>query len=145
MLLIHSILQPYDEKNSFANKLDALIFFNLNCINALAVYNYYSVIDIQGASDVAIGFQLMFVYLPLVYVPFRFVWWFRKACCTNEDDARVPILEHDNNRRNYDEQMFLVGQHPDYDPEGQRERLREIFQQHTVNMDSYEVIEDGPL
>ena len=150
MLLIHSISQPYDEKYSFANRVDALIFCNLNVINALAVYNYYSVIGVQGESNTAVAFQLLFVYLPLIYVPFRFTQWVRKACCIKdrpndqgEDQGeRAPILGQDDIIRSYNAQMRMVGQQPEFDLEGQRKMMEEVFQEHTINEDSYEIIEN---
>ena len=147
ILLMHSLLQPYDDSHSSANIWDALIFFNLNCINALAVYNYYSVIDIQGESRTAVAFQLIFIYLPLLLIPYHFIWWVRKTCWVRDgpnNNARVPLLlERDH--RNYDEQMSSIEQHPDFDMERQRERMRAVFQQHTINLDGYDVIEERPL
>ena len=172
MLLIHAVLQPYDTQQQHkqqhqqcryryqqhfatiaaicdtsntntSNILDALIFFNLNCINALAVYNFYSVIDIQGESDTAIIFQLLFTYLPLLYVLYRFVLWFRKACCTDnglndDDDERVPILQ--NNAPSHNERMEMIRQRLQDDPEGGLEELKDEFQQYSINEDQYDVI-----
>ena len=128
MLFMHSVLQPYDEKYKLANITDALIFLNLNCINALSVYNYYSVIDVQSESSAAIAVQLVLVYLPLFYIPFRFIWWFRKTCCNRGKD--------DN------EQIPLLGQIPVVDPEGDRERMVELFQEDSVNMNEYDAIDE---
>ena len=127
ILFIHSVLQPYNDKYKLANVIDALIFLNLNCINALSVYNYYSVIDIQGESNAAIAVQLALVYLPLFYIPFRFIWWFRKTCC---------------NRGNDNEQFPLLGQLPAVDPEEDRERMVELFQEDSVNFKEYDVIDE---
>ena len=149
MLLIHSVLQPYDTE--YSNRLDALIFFNLNCINALAVYNFFSVIDIQGEPSTAIAFQLFFTYLPLLYVLYRFVLWFREACCTenrldnddDNDDERRPIIGRNNTSRTYthNERMEMIGQRQKNDPEGARQELTEEFQQHTINEDHYDFID----
>ena len=129
ILFIHSILQPYSDKYKLANITDALIFLNLNCINALSVYNFYSVIDIQNELQAAIAVQLVLIYLPLFYIPFRFIWWFKKTCCNREND--------DNN----DEQFPLLRQLPVVDPEGDRERMIEQFQD-SVNINEYAVIEE---
>ena len=128
ILFVHSILQPYSEKYKHANITDALIFLNLNCINALSVYNFYSVIDIQNESQAALGIQLFLVYLPLFYIPFRFIWWFKKTCCNKESD--------DDN-----EQFPLLRQQPVVDPEGDRERMIEQFQD-SVNINEYVVIDE---
>ena len=144
MLFIHSVLQPYDDKlprshreasnNNFvinnneadnkykyANVIDALIFLNLNCINALSVYNYYSVIDIQGVSNAAIAVQLVLVYLPLFYIPFRFIWWLRKTYSKRGNNSElIPLLSG-------------------VDMEEDRERMNEIFQD-SINVNEYDVI-----
>ena len=155
MLFIHSVLQPYDDKlprshqeannnnahiinnnnnannkYKYANVIDALIFLNLNCINALSVYNYYSVIDIQGESEATIAVQLLLVYLPLFYIPLRFIWWlmpvcfiqwFRKTCCKRGNDSELlSILS-------------------DVDMEGNRDRMNEMFQD-SINVNEYDVI-----
>ena len=112
VLFFHSFWQPYSEKYKLANQTDALIFLNLNCINALSIYNYYSVIEIQDESQPAIDIQLGLLYLPLLYIPFRFAWWFKKKCWK---------------RGKNNEQLPLLGQQP-IDPEGDRERLIEQFQ-----------------
>ena len=75
-LFVHSVLKPYNDLFPFANKLDALIFMNLIVINALSTYNFYSVIDIESESQVALAVQLVFIYLPVLYIPFHFVWYF---------------------------------------------------------------------
>ena len=131
ILFLHSILQPYSEKYKHANITDALIFLNLNCINALSVYNFYSVIDIQNESQAALGIQLFLVYLPLFYIPFRFIWWFKKTCCNKENDD-----DDDDN-----EQFPLLRQLPVVDPEGDRERMIEQFQD-SVNINEYVVIDE---
>ena len=125
MLFIHSVLQPYSDKYKYTNIIDAVIFLNLNCINALSVYNYYGVIDIQGESDVAFAIQLILVYLPLFYIPIHFFWWFRVTCCNSKDVERSPLLRPQ----------------PVVDPEGDRERLIELFQD-SVNLNEYDVIDD---
>ena len=144
MLLVHSLAQPYDKKHSFANKFDALIFCNLNLINALAVYNYYSVVDVQGESDTALGFLLLFVYLPLIYVPFRFIWWVRRPNYQDEQGERAPILQPNNNLQNYSGQMGLSERSADsFNIEEQRKMMEESFQQHTINENSYDVIDNN--
>lgn len=79
-LFVHSIFQPYDGKYAFANKLDAVIFMNLIVINALSVYNFYSVIDTQSESQAhpTLVVQLVLVYWPLLYIPFCFIWYCRQ-------------------------------------------------------------------
>ena len=65
MLLVHSILQPY--KSRFHNILDAFIFFNLSFINGITLYNYhYSKINYPYKIGF-VQFQVLLVYLPLVY------------------------------------------------------------------------------
>jgi len=143
VLLIHSILQPYDEEYKFANILDALIFFNLSCINALTVYNFYSVIDIQGDSNTVVAIQLFLIYLPLFYIPCHFIWWFRRKCCTRGavNGGQVPLRQQNYNEANDNERIHLL-QQPVFDLEGERERVREMLQQYSVNtQDDYVVIE----
>ena len=135
ILVIHSVLQPYNTTYKYSNILDALIFFNLNCINALAVYNFYSVIDIQGESDTAIAFQLLFTYLPLLYVFYRFVLWFKKACFTNNKlNERAPIL-------NAPSRMEMIRERLRYDPERGRVELEDEFQQQTIQEDQYDFLD----
>ena len=93
-LFVHSILQPYsDEMFAFANKLDAVIFINLIVINALSVYNFYSVIDIQSPSQGALVVQLLLVYLPLLYIPFCIIWYCRGRKETNEPEEEQPLID----------------------------------------------------
>ena len=130
ILCIHSILQPYSDKFKHANIIDSLIFLNLNCINALSIYNFYSVIDIQNESQAAIVIQLVLIYLPLFYIPFRFIWWFRKTCC-NRPRENIDNIE----------QVPLLRQLPVVDPEGDRERMVEQFQD-SININEYVVIDE---
>ena len=109
-MFLHSFFQPYSEKYQFANKLDALIFMNLIVINALSVYNLYSVFDVQDESQGVIAFQMMLVYLPLVYAVWRFEWGLKKICsniCDKDGGEWIHLLEH----------SIIV------DPEGDRERI----------------------
>ena len=93
-LFVHSILQPYsDEMFAFANKLDAVIFINLIVINALSVYNFYSVIDIQSPSQIALVVQLLLVYLPLLYIPFRIIWSCHDQQGTNQNEEERPLID----------------------------------------------------
>ena len=93
-LFFHSILQPYSEEMfAFANKLDAVIFMNLNVINALSVYNFYSVIDIQSPSHVALVIQLLLVYLPLLYIPLRVIWYCRGRQAINQTEEEQPLID----------------------------------------------------
>jgi len=133
-LFLHSLFQPYNERYQFANKLDALIFMNLIVINALSVYNLYSVFDVQGESGEVIAIQMVLVYLPLVYVLFRFVWWLKKTCtkfCDKDDGERIHLLQH----------SIIV------DPEGDRERIAVELQDSTNLANTYVVVEndDAPL
>ena len=107
-LFLHSLFQPYSKQFQFANKLDALIFMNLIVINALSVYNLYSVFNVQGESQAVIAIQMVLVYLPLVYVLFRFVWWLKRSC--------NKMCDEDNGERTY-----LLAQNFVVDPEGDRE------------------------
>ena len=101
---MQSILQPYDEVFKFVNVLDALIIFNLNLLNALAVYNFYSVIDVQGESNTAIAFQLVFTYLPLLYVLIRFVLWLQsKGVLRLFKNIPCTLCSDVDNRPNNDE------------------------------------------
>ena len=144
ILVIHSVLQPYN--STYFNRLDSLIFFNLNCINALAVYNFYSVINIQGESDTAIAFQLLFTYLPLLYALYLFVLWIRKAFFTDnglnddDDDERVPLSPH-GNAPSHNDRMELIRRRLRDDPEGGRRELDDEFQQYSIQEDQYEVID----
>ena len=101
-LFVHSILQPYSDKFSFANKLDAVIFLNLIIINALSIFNFYSVIDIQSLSQGALIIQLILVYLPLLYIPFRVIWYCHGQQNTHPRDLEEqellidPVAERDN-------------------------------------------------
>ena len=107
-LFVHSVLQPYNDMYAFANKLDALIFLNLIVINALSTYNFYSVIDIQSQSQAALAIQLIFIYLPLLYIPFRFIWY----CRSRNRQAHVGQNQQLNN---------FAANEEDVDPEGTRE------------------------
>ena len=133
-LFLHSLFQPYSEKYRFSNKLDALIFMNLIVINALSVYNLYSVFDVQSESQAVIAIQMVLVYLPLAYVLFRFVWWLKKTCAKifdGDDGERIHLLEH----------SIIV------DPEGDRERIGLELQDSTNLTNTYVVVrnDDAPL
>jgi len=117
-LFLHSLFQPYGERYRFANKLDALIFMNLIVINALSVYKLYSVFDVQGESHAVTVIQMVLVYLPLVYVLFRFIWWSEKTC--------VKVCAEDDGER-----MYLLAQNIVVDPEGERERIAVELQDST--------------
>ena len=111
-LFVHSFLQPYNEHFASANKLDAAIFMNLIIINALSVYNFYSVIDIQSQSQAAIGVQLVFVYLPLLYIPFRAIWYCRNGQVFENNDQNQPLqdpTEGDIDPENAREEDRLLG------------------------------------
>ena len=124
-LFINSILQPYSDNYSFANKLDAVIFLNLIIINALSIFNFYSVIDIQSPSQGALIVQLILVYLPLLYIPFRVIWY-----CHGQQ-GRHP--------RNHEEQEGLM------DPVAERDHWANEDQ--SVDLSEYDQIPqvDSPL
>ena len=122
-LFFHSILQPYsDEMFAFANKLDAVIFMNLTIINALSVYNFYSVIDIQSPSQGALVIQLLLVYLPLLYIPFRVIWYCRGRQEANPTEEEEPLM----------------------DPVAQREQLENEHRYEQENFDAYVHVEIPP-
>jgi len=117
-LLLHSIFQPYDVMFVSANILDALIFFNLSLINAISVYNYYSVVDIQGQSQLAIILQLILIYLPLIYVLFRFILWIKKIWSDDPQDSNQQQSGQQQNQQQPNEPVDL---------EGDRERDRQRY------------------
>ena len=84
---------------------------NLIVINALSTYNFYSVIDIQSQSQAALAIQLIFIYLPLLYIPFCFIWY----CRSRNRQAHVGQTQQLNN---------LAANGEDVDPEETRERDR---------------------
>ncbi|XP_065888117.1 uncharacterized protein [Dysidea avara] len=65
-IIIQTIVQPYSTMYNIANKLDTLIFCNLALINALTIYNYYSVLNVSDQTEVALWAQLVLIYIPLV-------------------------------------------------------------------------------
>lgn len=72
-LALNAILQPY--KNSWHNTIDSLIFTNLAIINAISLYNYQKINEgkdnmnfVKTALTVTTIFQLVLIYLPLVFV-----------------------------------------------------------------------------
>jgi len=86
-----------------ANILDALIFFNLILINAISVYNYYSVADIQGESHLAVGIQLALIYLPVFYALLRFVRWLNSCSKTHPQNNNHQVNEHQRDEINLEE------------------------------------------
>ena len=139
-LLCHSLCQPYGKLFSSANILDALIFFNLSLINAVSVYNYYSVIDIQGESRLAVGLQLMLIYLPLLYVFYRFIVWLRKIY----SDAPQENHNHQlNQHQQIDHQPNQAGDHESVDLEEDRERDRQQYLE-SINMLNDYCVVDNP-
>jgi len=151
-LFMHSIFQPYGGKYAFANKLDAMIFMNLNIINALSVYNFYSVVDIQSESQAkpTLIVQLVLVYLPLLYIPIRFIWHCRqvygmdplsyisirifrycKQVCKGQDDNFHPL-------RNVTEDV-----NPDVDLNVDLEAQRDVWQEEdkSVDVSGYDHVE----
>ena len=72
-LALNATLQPY--KNSWHNIIDILIFTNLAIINAISLYNYQKINEgknnmnvVMTAVTVTTAFQLVLIYLPLVFV-----------------------------------------------------------------------------
>jgi len=138
-LLLYSIFQPYGKLFSSANILDALIFFNLSLINAVSVYNYYSVIDIQGESRLAVRLQLILIYLPLIYVLYRFIIWLRKIY----SDAPQENHNHQRNQRQQiDHQPNEAGDHESVDLEEDRERDRQQYLESINMLNDYCVVDD---
>lgn len=70
IITLHSIAQPY--KILWHNVLDALIFANIMAVNALTLYNFHILgVGNDNSShsvNIALGVQLVLMYLPLVYV-----------------------------------------------------------------------------
>ena len=70
VITLHSIAQPY--KILWHNILDAFIFANIMAVNALTLYNFHILgIGNDNSSrsvNVALGVQLVLMYLPLVYI-----------------------------------------------------------------------------
>ena len=126
-LFAHAVLQPYNEHFPFANKLDALIFMNLIIINALSTYNFYSVIDIQSESQAALAIQLVFIYLPVLYIPFHFIWYF---CCPKPRKCSI----HQNRQMGH-LPAEGVDEDEDVDPEGTRQLL---FSDKSVDATGYD-------
>ncbi|XP_065888116.1 uncharacterized protein [Dysidea avara] len=139
-LLIHSIFQPYGELFSSANILDALIFFNLSVINAISMYNYYSVVDIQGESQFAVILQLIFIYLPLIYVLYRFIHWLKKI---HSDDPQENGHHQNGRQRNQpqlNENQPNEADHESVDLEEDRERDRQQYLESINMLNDYYVV-----
>lgn len=69
MLVLHSVCQPYQKK--WHNILDTLIIANLIIISAISSLNYFLVRVDSGrynSTDTSSAIQLVFIYLPVVYI-----------------------------------------------------------------------------
>lgn len=74
MLLVHSIVQPYQKR--WHNVLDALLLANLIVINGITTLLYYwtrvdvgrNAQTIAWRTDILGGIQLVLIYLPLLYI-----------------------------------------------------------------------------
>ncbi len=85
MLAVHAAAQPY--KLRWHNIVDSLIFMNLALINGITIFNYQRVLDGKNLNNVkgnytyiALSFQTLLIYLPLVYIVLYFsVILFRKC------------------------------------------------------------------
>lgn len=126
-LFVHSIFQPYNENFAFANILDALIFMNLIVINALSIYNFYSVIDIQSPSQAALVIQLLLVYLPLLYIPFRIIWY------CHDKQICAPNFQY--------QPLVNLADAP-VDLEEEREQLKDM--EKSVDESQYYIVDDIP-
>ena len=130
-LFLHSVFQPYGNMFASANILDSLIFLNLILINAVSVYNFYSLIDIQGESQFAVGIQLLLIYLPLIYVLVRFIWWLKKTFSGDSKDSGHQRNEGQQNEAEVQESVDL---------EEDRERDRQQYLDSINMLNDYYVV-----
>ena len=69
ILAVHAILSPYKERQH--NRLDALLFLNITAVNLISLFNYLCTIHFlsqQFYIDIASSIQIVFLYLPLIYI-----------------------------------------------------------------------------
>ncbi len=82
-LALHSLLQPY--KLQLHNQIDCLIFMNLALINGISLYNYVTINEgkeklnrVNQSIRIAASFQLILIYLPLLYIIIFCIWYIMK-------------------------------------------------------------------
>ena len=106
------------------------------------MYNYYSVVDIQGESQFAVILQLIFIYLPLIYILYRFIHWLKKI---HSDDPQEN--GHHQNGRQRNQPQLNVNQpneadHESVDLEEDRERDRQQYLESINLLNDYYVVND---
>ncbi len=79
-LTVSAVLQPYKERRH--NIVDSLIFANLALINAISLFNYealhgvrYNLNKAKKWVNILTSFQVILIYLPLVYLSFNLLWY----------------------------------------------------------------------
>ena len=79
MLAFHAFAQPY--QRSLYNYLDTFMFANLAVINALYLYNVYTLsVSVENQVTIASAFQLILIYLPLVLITALWVLFVVTGC-----------------------------------------------------------------
>ena len=126
MIFVHAYFQPYKVKKH--NRQNLFLFVNLAIINILTLFSLKKSMDITDqhhAVDIATTIQIMFIYLPAVYIAIKVVYFmvltaksrccssrvnmqgeetelFERTSCENErtDSGRYQIFE-DSDHTNY--------------------------------------------
>ena len=78
-LAVSAILQPYKQRRH--NIVDSLLFTNLTLINGISLYNYqalhklkYNLKEAQKRVKITTSFQVILIYLPLLYFSLNLLW-----------------------------------------------------------------------
>ena len=137
MLTVHAITQP--NLVPFYNTIDSLLLATLALVNGLTLFNYHwSVYSSAGDRDVdiALGFQVFFIYLPLFYMLTMAVMMIltslsqrvRQCPLMLRLNKAIPMYDVDQ------EESSLITSHPPDDlddwPERMLEEDRQLHLQH---------------
>ncbi len=99
MLVVHAICQPYQKR--WHNVLDTLLLADLVIINALSAIHYYRFRlnrgmdnSIYSDSSTTVAIQVVFIYLPLVYITiYIIVHAVGKFCARKEQEKEEYVLK----------------------------------------------------
>ena len=101
MLAFHAFAQPY--QRPLYNYLDTFMFANLAVINALYLYNVYTLsVSVENQVTIASAFQLILIYLPLVSIIALWVL-FVVTGCSKKVQEHLPHRMFDNSADDQDE------------------------------------------
>ena len=93
MLAIHAFAQPYQRQ--LYNYLDTFMFANLAVVNALYLYNdYNSSASRETKTIIASSFQLIFIYLPLIFITVLWVLFGVTGCSKQARRNLQKINQH---------------------------------------------------